>query len=119
MWGQNPTIPGLSEGTAGSLKNVTESEVARKILQAQTQNMIRANQDKYDLKIKTAMQDRMPKESNIPFNNGDSVIYFDNKIKRKRGGNIIAQEGPSTWVSSKGRHTLSSNKITARKIWIS
>jgi len=45
-WGQNPTIPGLSEGTTGSLENVTESEVSRKILQAQTQNMIRANQVK-------------------------------------------------------------------------
>ena len=49
VWGRNPTIPGLSECSAGSLEEIVESKVARKILQAQTQNMIKANQVEYDL----------------------------------------------------------------------
>ena len=66
----------------------------------------------YDLKIKTAMRDQMPKESNIPFNNGDSVIYFDNKIKRKRVGNIIAQEVTSTRVSrGAGIHKVATREL--------
>jgi len=84
IWGQNPTIPGLSECKAGSLKEVVESQVARNIIQAQTQNMIKAIQVEYDNKLKIAMRDRLPKESDIPFNIGDSVIYFNNRVKRKR-----------------------------------
>ena len=52
-----------------------ESEVARKILQAQTQNMIKINQIEYNSKLKQAMQESLLKEASIPFETGDSVFY--------------------------------------------
>jgi len=84
VYGRNPTIPGWSDCTTGALiENLSEYEIARKIMDSMMQNRVKFMEADADRRIQTAFKDRLPESSKIAFNDQDHVIFYNNKLKKK------------------------------------
>jgi len=104
VYSRNPTIPGWSHCPAGVFENLTDNEVALKILEHAINNRIIAQQIDADNRIKIAFRDRLPKSSQIPINHGDEVICTNNKTGKKVTGRVSRIDGPNAWVESGPTH---------------
>jgi transposase InsO family protein len=100
VYSRNPTIPGLTHCPAGVFENLTDNEVALKILEHAINNRIIAQQIDADNRLKIAFKDRLPKSSQIPINHGDEVICTNNKTGKKVTGRVSRIDGPNAWVES-------------------
>jgi hypothetical protein len=100
VYGRNPTIPGWSNCTTGALvENLSEYEVARKIMEGIQQYRIKFLQADADRRIQIAFKDRLPKSLKVPFNDGDAVVFQHNKTKKTMVGKIIGFDGPTAHVT--------------------
>jgi len=61
IYGRNPSIPGVSDCTTGSLENLTHNEIARKIIESMQSVRLQMLAAEYDNRIKVAFKDRLPK----------------------------------------------------------
>jgi hypothetical protein len=101
VYGRNPTIPGWSDCTTGALtENLSDFEVARKIIENMQNIRIQYMKLDSDRRIQLAFKDRLPKASKVPFNQGDEVIFFNPKHNKSQMGKIIGFDGPSAHVNS-------------------
>jgi len=112
VYSRNPTIPGWSHCPAGAFENLTDNEVALKILEHAIKNRIIAQQIDADNRIKTAFKDRLPKSSQIPINHGDKVICTNNKTGKKVTGRVSRIDGPNARVESGPSH----HKVPLREL---
>jgi len=112
VYSRNPTIPGWSHCPAGVFENLTDNEVALKILEHAINNRIIAQQIDADNRIKIAFKDRLPKSSQIPINHGDEVICTNNKTGKKVTGRVSRIDGPNAWVESGPSH----HKVPLREL---
>ena len=100
VYDRNPTIPGWSDCTTGAIvENLSEYEVARKIMEGIQQHRIKFLQADADRRIQIAFKDRLPKSSKVPFNDGDTVVFQHNKTKKTMVGKIIGFDGPTAHVT--------------------
>ena len=64
VYGRNPGIAGLSECSTSSLETFTPNELSRKMIDKMTRAGELMNETDSDLSLRTAMKDRLPRESN-------------------------------------------------------
>jgi len=94
VFGRSPTIPGVSDCSTGALEDLTGGEISRSILYDQEkvrQDMGRAEND---LRIKMAMNDRLPTTTNLKFEIGDHVVFREGRDGKNHDGRVVGFEGP-------------------------
>jgi transposase InsO family protein len=94
VFGRSPTMPGVSDCSTGALEDLTGGEISRSILydlEKVRQDMGRAESD---LRIKMAMNDRVPTTTNLQFEIGDQVVFREGRDGKNHDGRIVGFEGP-------------------------
>jgi hypothetical protein len=96
--GRNPSLPGVSDATTGGLETMTHSEIVKAMFQRMENIRIQWQICEHDYRLKTAMKDRLPKETNIAFGIGDDVTFRDGKDGKLHDGRIVGFEGPTALI---------------------
>jgi len=94
VYGRSPTLQGASECTTGGLEDLSPNEGARSMLYQQEQVRQMMSKAESDWRIKTAMKDRLPTNTNIIHQAGDYVVFKDGKEGKNHEGRIIGFDGP-------------------------
>ena len=106
IYGRNPSIPGISECTTGSLENLSHNEIARKIIESMQSVRLQMLASEYDHRIKVAFKDNLPKSTNFKYDVGDQVVFKDTKDGRMHDARIVGIDGPVAilrWGNSERR----------------
>jgi len=98
VYGRNPSLPGVSDATTGGLETMTHSEIVKAMFQRMENIRIQWQICEHDYRLKTAMKDRLPKETNIAFGIGDDVTFRDGKDGKLHDGRIVGFEGPTALI---------------------
>jgi len=93
VYGRNPSLPGVSDATTGSLETITHSEIVKAMFHRMENTRIQCQIAKNDHRLKTAIKNRLPKETDIAFSIGD-----DGKDGKLYHGRIIGCEGPTALI---------------------
>ena len=94
IYGRNPSIPGISDCTAGAMESLTHNEVARKIIESMQTVRLQTLASEYDHRIRVPIKDRLPKSTNFKYNVGDQVVFKDAKDGRMHDARIVGIDGP-------------------------
>jgi hypothetical protein len=86
VFGRNPGILGLSECTTGSLETFTPNEMGRQMIAKMERARELLIQTEADIRLKTAMKDRLPREPMRSIDIGDEETFRDHKEKKMRVG---------------------------------
>jgi len=95
VFGRNPGILGLSECTTGSLETFTPSKMGRQMIAKMERARELCIQVEADIRLKTAMKDRLPREPMRNIEIGDEVTFRDHKEKKIRVGVLTGMDGDS------------------------
>ena len=71
VYGRNPSLPGVSDATTGGLETITHSEIVKAMFHRMENTRIQCQIAKNDHRLKTAIKNRLPKETDIAFSIGD------------------------------------------------
>ena len=93
VYGRNPSLPGVSDATTGGLETMTQSEIVKAMFHRMENTRIQWQIGENDYRLKTAMKDRLPKETNIAFGIGDDVTFRDGKEGKLYDGRIVGFDG--------------------------
>jgi len=93
VFGRNPGILGLSECTTGSLETFTPNEMGRQMIAKMERARELCIQTEADIRLKTAMKDRLPREPMRSIDIGDEVTFRDHKEKKMRVGVMTGMDG--------------------------
>jgi len=94
IYGRNPTIPGISDSTTGSLENLTHNEISRKIIESMQSTRVQMLAAEYDHRIRVAIKDRLPKSTNHKYEVGDQVVFKDAKDGKMHDARVVGIDGP-------------------------
>jgi hypothetical protein len=98
VYGRNPSLPGVSDATTGGLETMTESEIVKAMFHRMENTRIQWQIAEHDHRMKIAMKDRLPKETNIAFGIGDDITFRDRITKKLYDGRIVGFEGPTALI---------------------
>ena len=103
VYGQNPTIPGISEVTTGGMENLPTHSLAREIISRKLDMEKLYREHEMDVRLMAAQKDRLRVPDNHTFEVGDRVIFYDSLEGGRKEGRILGTDGPNFRILFKNR----------------